>query len=259
MSIKLIATDMDGTLLNSQKQLPDDFISWVNAHPDMTVMIASGRQYFTLEKDFMPLRDRLTFVADNGSLVCRHGEIIYKNLMTREDVLLVLNTAKAVPHGIPVVCGVHSAWIDSADEEFCTNVSHYYARVTHVDNIEDALDRDDVVKLTFYFKHQAAEENFAPFANLPEHLCALVTGPSWIDAANSSASKGKAIEAVQKALGITPEESMAFGDYLNDLSMFDYCHESYAMANAHDAVKAKARHMTVSNDEDGVMRILRKL
>ena len=53
MNIKLVALDMDGTLLNSKKEKPAEFIPWVEKHPEMKVVIASGRQYYTLEKDFM--------------------------------------------------------------------------------------------------------------------------------------------------------------------------------------------------------------
>lgn len=53
MNIKLVALDMDGTLLNSKKEKPAEFIPWVEKHPEIKVVIASGRQYYTLEKDFM--------------------------------------------------------------------------------------------------------------------------------------------------------------------------------------------------------------
>ena len=52
MSIKLVAVDMDGTLLSSANEVPEDFIPWVRSHPDIRTVIASGRQYFTLEHDF---------------------------------------------------------------------------------------------------------------------------------------------------------------------------------------------------------------
>ena len=52
MNIKLVAVDMDGTLLDSKKRLPEDFIPWVKSHPQVKVAIASGRQYYTLERMF---------------------------------------------------------------------------------------------------------------------------------------------------------------------------------------------------------------
>ena len=52
MNIKLVAVDMDGTLLNSKKEMPEEFILWVKSHPEIKTVIASGRQYYTLERDF---------------------------------------------------------------------------------------------------------------------------------------------------------------------------------------------------------------
>ena len=68
MNIKLVALDMDGTLLNSKKEKPAEFIPWVEKHPEMKVVIASGRQYYTLEKDFMEIRDKLIFIAEMVAL-----------------------------------------------------------------------------------------------------------------------------------------------------------------------------------------------
>ena len=63
MNIRLVAMDMDGTLLDSQKRLPADFMDWVINHPDIKTVIASGRQYYTLVKDFLPIKEKLIYVA----------------------------------------------------------------------------------------------------------------------------------------------------------------------------------------------------
>ena len=71
-------------------------------------------------------------------------------------------------------------------------------------------------------------------------------------------NKGEALRGVQRMLGIRPEECMAFGDYLNDCELLDAVGESYAMENAHPALKRIAKYIAPSNDEDGVMRVLRE-
>ena len=73
--IKLVAIDMDGTLLDSQKKMPEDFIPWVQSHPEIKTVIASGRQYYTLEHDMFPIKDSLIFIAENGGLVFEKGKI----------------------------------------------------------------------------------------------------------------------------------------------------------------------------------------
>ena len=82
---------------------------------------------------------------------------------------------------------------------------------------------------------------------------------SWIDISNRSVNKGAAVTALLQRLSIPSAHAMAFGDYLNDYTLLQSCGESYAMANAHPDLKAIAKHVTASNDEDGVMKILRTL
>ena len=77
MRIKLIATDMDGTLLDSEKKMPDDFFEWVNEHDKVKFVIASGRQYYALKRDFVPIHDKLIYIAENGAIIFHHDEIIY--------------------------------------------------------------------------------------------------------------------------------------------------------------------------------------
>ena len=64
-SIQLVALDMDGTLLNSSKQLPADFIDWVRNHPSIQTVISSGRQYYNLVSLFEPVKDQLIYISDN--------------------------------------------------------------------------------------------------------------------------------------------------------------------------------------------------
>lgn len=90
MNIKLVAVDMDGTLLNSKKKCGRIY-SVGKSHPEIKTVIASGRQYYTLERDFLPIRDNLAFIAENGGLVFEKGEIIFKDEIDKQDVLKCLD------------------------------------------------------------------------------------------------------------------------------------------------------------------------
>ena len=85
----------------------------------------------------------------------------------------------------------------------------------------------------------------------------VVSGEHWVDVMHPTTHKGAAVEAVQRRYGITPAQTMAFGDYLNDLEMLDAAEHSYAVANAHPTVLARARNVAPSNSEDGVVRTIR--
>lgn len=127
--IRLIALDMDGTLLNSKKELPKDFFSFVLSHPDIRVCIASGRQYYALEKQFAEIKDHFVFIAENGTMVVNQGMVIYQNVMKKEDVLFVLEKAKQIDGVSVILCGNESAYIDSEGEEL-VEATKYYARLS---------------------------------------------------------------------------------------------------------------------------------
>ena len=90
-------------------------------------------------------------------------------------------------------------------------------------------------------------------------MSAVVSGPDWVDLANASVSKGAALQGIQERYRIPPENCMGFGDYMNDFTLLQACEESYAMANACPELMAAAKYLTASNDDDGVMRVLRTL
>ena len=156
MNIKLVAVDMDGTLLNSKKEMPEEFIPWVKSHPEIKTVIASGRQYYTLERDFLPIRDNLAFIAENGGLVFEKGEIIFKDEIDKQDVLKCLDIIDKVPYATPVICGAKSAYITKkdVDEEIYYNVEMYYERRQIVEDLRKVADNDTIVKVAIYFKKE---------------------------------------------------------------------------------------------------------
>lgn len=257
--IRLVATDMDGTLLDSRKNLPPDFESWVASHPEIRVAIASGRQYYTLYENFGPVRDSLIYIAENGALVFERGEVLYRNVMESADVLRVLRIASDTPDVYPILCGVRSAWMVHAPENVEREAKMYYRRLAFPEALKSALEEDEIVKIALYVDGFRAAQTVSRFRTLEPRLRPVVSGPDWIDIANASVSKGDALRGVQEKYGIPPQDCMGFGDYMNDYALLRACGESYAMANACDELRAVAKHLTASNDEDGVMKILRTL
>ncbi len=255
--IKLIATDMDGTLLNAAKEMPRDFIPFVKSHPELKFVIASGRQYYTLKRDFEEITDSLIYISDNGGLAVYRDEIIYSDLMTQEDVRACLDAILTIPDCVPFVCGLDCAYMPPSGEEGREQGRTYYARLKECADLYAAAAKDQIIKLAIYFPGFRAEEVSNNFPKLPDSLLAVLSGDSWIDIANRTVHKGAALAAIQKKYALARNECMAFGDYPNDLSMLAVCEESFCMANGHDSVKEVAKHIAPSNEEEGVMQVLR--
>lgn len=254
--IRLVATDMDGTLLNSKKELPAGFIPWVLGHPEVKVVIASGRQYYTLYDEFDGVRDRLLYIAENGGLVMERGAVLYRNIMEKEDVLLCLDALSALPFATTLLCGEKSAYMEHSTEFLEAQGHMYFHRLEFSGRLEEAVERDRIMKLALFAEGRAAELGRILREKLPARLKPVVSGTDWVDVSNRDAAKGLALRAIQKLYGIAPQECMAFGDFMNDYELLQACGESYAMANACQEIKALAKYIAPSNDEEGVLQVL---
>lgn len=258
--IKLIALDMDGTLLDSNKKEPEDFASWVISHPEIQVVISSGRQYYTLEEQFKEIADRLIFIAENGAVIFRAGEVIYKKPMSSQGVHETLNVCDQNPAYHPLICGLKSAYITDEDPVVVEEAIKYYARRTSVQSLHDSVELDDIFKVAIFIHDNKAGDEYQTFPALSDDIEAVLSGTSWIDVASKGIDKGGALKVLMDILGLTPDECMVFGDYLNDVGMMQAVTHSYAMANSHpDLFKIASNVTKYTNDEDGVMRTLKEL
>ena len=259
-NVKLIAFDMDGTLLDSDKNCPPEFFVFVKNHPEITFALSSGRQYYCLRKQFEEIADNLVFVSENGAVVFYHDEIIYKNIMSQTAVDESLAMARRLPGNAPIACGINSAYMEPVEEEVSKEPRKYYERFKFVDNLDSYAHSDEIMKIAVFIRNKKAEEVYNTIESVPEGTDAVLSGDSWIDISNKNVDKGHALEVVLNNLNIDSSEAMAFGDYLNDITMLKLCGESYAMSNALPAVKLVAKHITThSNDENGVMETLKSL
>ena len=120
--IKLIMSDMDGTLLDENGQLPAGFADVAAQLKARGVIFApcSGRQYYSLLRTFAGYEDEFLFLAENGTIVKYHDEEIFSCPMRREDAMKVLEAAKENPGTYRVFCGKKDAYIlkDQDTEEF---------------------------------------------------------------------------------------------------------------------------------------------
>ena len=107
--IKLIITDMDGTLLNSKNEINDEFweIQDKLSKQDVIFAVASGRPYYNLVERFKNIKDNMLFISENGACVMYQEKEIYSNTMKREDVFFLLNICKNIKGIVPVEKNLH--------------------------------------------------------------------------------------------------------------------------------------------------------
>lgn len=260
--IKLIACDMDGTLLNSQKRLPEGFAGAVRALAQKGVLfaVASGRQYAALRRDLDEVADDILFICENGALVMQNERQLLIDPMDPQSLEEIIAAGRTLDHVYPVLCRANRAYIEeTAAEDFRTETRRYYPSQQVVPDLTALCASTDVCKVAFYDEENAQEHEMPVFEKiLGPNLAVILSGEHWVDVMKPGVHKGAAMRGLQKKLGILPEECMAFGDYLNDCQLLEAVGESYAMENGHPQLKAMAKHIAPSNDDDGVMRVIRE-
>lgn len=263
VDIRLVVTDMDGTLLDDAGNPPRRLRRTVARLRERGVLFspASGRQYATLARLFEGFDDGMVFIAENGTQVVRDGvELASDPLDPAVAARLVRTVRRLADEGTDVgvvVCGKRHAYTERTDAAFLTKVEQYY--VAHR-NVADATAVDDEINKIAIFGFAPAARTVAPaLSEFTSTHQVVVSSEHWVDVMNRTAHKGAALRRVQRELGITPAQTLVFGDYLNDLEMLDAAEWSFAMANAHPEVLARARHVAPSNNEDGVLRTIERL
>lgn len=255
--VKLIATDMDGTLLNSQKQLNPGFYDIFNVLKQKNILFAaaSGRQFYNLQNQFKPIKDEMAFIAENGSYVVYKNREVLVQALDVDTVHSLIRTARTIPQAYIILCGKKQAYIETTEPEFMQHVEMYYDRRQAVSDLLQVTD-DDFLKIAICDLGGSERNSYRYFKPLENDLQVKVSGSIWLDLSHALANKGLAIKALQKEFEISYNQTMVFGDYLNDLEMMKEAYFSYAMENAHPDIIKASRFTTASNDADGVSLVL---
>jgi len=259
-NVKFIATDMDGTFLNKNGEFDPEFFE---IHPKLVergilFAAASGRQYYSLVDSFAQIQDQIMFIAENGTLVMYKGEELYSQPLDADVIESLVNLARTIKGAHIVLCGKRSAYIETTDERARNEVHKYYHRCTEVEDLLSV--EDDFLKVAICH-FDGSEKHIYPVINpaFGDSQKVVVSAQIWLDVMHPAASKGAAMKKLQDKLGISYEQTMSFGDYFNDVEMLQESYYSYAVENAHEGVKKYARFSAPSNNDNGVLTVLKEL
>jgi Cof subfamily protein (haloacid dehalogenase superfamily) len=246
-------------LLNEDGEIDREFYKVFNELMDMNVkfVVASGRQYHQLLKNFEDVGDNIIYIAENGTMVRYMDREIYSCTLNPQDVKRIVEQGKKI-HGIcMVLCGKNSAYISTNDEKMVEECKKYYYHLEIVDDLSKV--EDDILKIAILdFDKQENTYNQLK-QNIEDNLQVIISGQIWIDIYRKEVNKGVALRLIQERFNIKKEETMAFGDYFNDVEMLNEAYYSYAMANAPEGVKEHARFIAKSNIENGVIEAIKEI
>lgn len=250
--MKLIAMDLDGTLLTKDKRVSDFNRNILNrkSSEGIELVIASGRDLYSIV-DLTGCLNIRYHICFNGAKIYRDGEQIYSKSMDRNICQDILEKAVAIGLDYSATAGkeVHFTKIDPEYvKEYGTNKELEFFHITDGKPLGREFEKMVFVGNTDKFKklRRYVTEKYVNELNI------FGSGDGVMDIVNVQCGKGEALKLVVKDIGIDINQVMAFGDNENDISMLNIVGCPVIMANAAEKLKKPEYKRTVTNDENGV-------
>lgn len=259
---RLIATDLDGTLLTGSETVSERTLAALAAAS------AAGAAHIVVTGRPAPVtRSVLQSIGYTGLAVCGQGAQVYDagahrlvTSVTLDRRLAALALAKVEAEVGPLAVAAHR---DGADGEMVAGPTFRLViaelPMTTVDDRDELLSAP-IGKL--YIQHpRLSDDDLAAAARaaVGDLVGVVMAGEGIVELLPLGLTKATGLAIAARRLGVTAAETLAFGDMPNDIPMFAWAARGVAMANAHDELKAVADEVTASNDEDGVAVVLERL
>ncbi len=258
--IKLVVSDMDGTLLNKNHEVSPRFYDQFKKLKTKNIhfVAASGRQFQSIQDKLKAIKDDISIIGENGGIMQHAQKTKVLLELSKKNVAECVKVLRQVQDCYIVLCGSKAAYIESKDDDFYQNLKNYYSVIERVNDLLEVHD-DQFLKIAVFYFDSSEIHIYPSVKKFEGQYQVIVSGQNWLDISHIEANKAYALKMIQKEMNITPKETMVFGDFNNDIEMLKLAEMSFAMANAHPNVKHTAKYLTKSNNDNGVEEVLEKL
>ena len=238
--IKLIASDIDGTLLqNGETAVSDRFFLHARRLMDRGVAFcaASGRQYTSLCNLFAPVAEEMYFLCENGAVVYGPGkELLSKTVIDRGVSLELCRDILAIPDCEVLISGTNMSYLCHKTEDYIDHIRYFVGNNTTILTSPEEMP-EDFVKISAYYRLGVLKVEPELAAKWGSRFQVAVAGECWLDF--TLADKSTGILALCRHLGMDPKDAMAFGDNFNDVPMLDVVGHPYLMESAAEALRQR--------------------
>lgn len=264
---KLIATDLDGTLVTDDKNLTDRTVENVKKalKKNVKIMITSARAFYRLERyiDELDLRKENQYtICFNGAIIVENitGKVLYSKNLDKEEVSELIGLGKQL--NVPIMLYSKNAnWVEEMPEVIQKNKNSkgMNIKIENFDKIDFNEEENYIYKIVFMDK---PEKIIEIRKNLSKEIIdkyeVTSSVPEYIEFVKKGIKKSKAIKFIMDKCKIKQKEIMAIGDGENDVEMLRFAGLGVAMENANNYVKENADYITTSNNDDGVGKVIEK-
>ena len=267
MDIRVIATDMDGTLLDPKGQLDLPRLEKILDKLDqrgIRFVIATGNEIHRMRQLLGHIAERVVLVVANGARIFENNELIQAQTWDDAMVDKALGPFKGREcQDQFVVTAMNGGFVKKGTvftelDKFMTPemIEKLYQRMNFVDEFDPNL-FGGVLKMSMVVGEERSESVLQEINDLFDgHVRAVSSGYGCIDILQDGIHKAWGLVELLKRWNLKPEQIMAFGDSENDIEMLELAGISYAMENAEEAVKRVATKVAPANSQAGVYKVL---
>jgi Cof subfamily protein (haloacid dehalogenase superfamily) len=253
--IKLLAVDLDGTLLNSSKKVSQKTLDALRCRPDdLRIVIASARPPRSVRLIYQQLGLDTWQINYNGALIWDEtaGQAVYHCPMAPELVLKMIDVARDMFEEVLVSCEVMDKWhTDRIDDAYTTETGRLF-KPDVVAPVEQFCNQPITKLMLLGDPRILGRLEPLLYEQFGKQVTLVQTDKDLIQIMDKNVSKAIALQKVAEHYGITRQEIMAIGDAPNDVGMLQWAGVAVAMDNAHPVVKKVAHWIAPSNDDHGV-------
>ena len=258
--IRLIASDIDGTLLHGDETtIPTALFPLIRELKKHNIYFTacSGRQYHNLRTLFAPVADDIGYICENGNLVIWQNQILSRETIDRKIGQALMKEILAQPDCEVLLSGVHTCYMQPKDLDFLYLVRDLVGNQTTVVDDICAVE-EPFLKISAYRKSGVDHKLAAQFQSFPPYLTPVVGRSTWMDFLRQGCDKGTALDILCNHLHIKSQQCIAFGDNENDIPVCGHVGTLYAMADGYSGLISRANHTTTSV-VDEIQNILKTL
>lgn len=256
--IKLIATDLDGTLLNDKKEISEynkKILLELTNNYNVELILSSGRPIEGIKKYKEVLQNNNYSIIFNGaSIVDNDGNVIYKKTIEENISKEIIELSQK--YNICMHVYNNGKYIVSKKDFPIKS----YVQKEQTINVIYGIDNADDYKFDkiLILGEREILNNLKNEIDLKFNVHSCFSGEKFLEIVSKEANKGNALKWICSNKGIDIKNAAAFGDNFNDVEMIEYAGIGVAMGNAEKDVKQKANYITLSNNEDGVGNFLKE-
>jgi len=259
--IRLVVSDMDGTLLKEgTRDLHPGYPLCVQKLKELgiTFCIGSGRGHDSINRVWGDMVDEMYIIGNNGSSLAKGREILYARSIPEHLIRNIIEKTEEIEDRCDILLSAvdHACLFKDASPVFVDYIYSYGFEVQFIDR-GDPL--PETLHIGIYHDPERPHPMIAHMDRFGNGVESVISGREWVDFMPAGISKGDGVHFLQTALGLTPAETMVFGDEANDVSMLLKADYSFSVENATPPAKAAARYGTASVRENGVLQVLQKL